>query len=62
MAFAAYNVSKDAGTEKSVKRVIGFILFWIAVGMLLMLMLPNILIRLIVMVIFLVLGYQLFCC
>ncbi|MCI5480050.1 MAG: hypothetical protein MR416_02520 [Lachnospiraceae bacterium] len=44
------------------KRVIGFILFWIAVGMLLMLLLPNILIRLIVMVIFLVLGYQLFCC
>ncbi|MDD7023430.1 MAG: hypothetical protein SPF60_00445 [Lachnospiraceae bacterium] len=62
MAFAAYNVSKDAGTEKRVKRVIGFILFWIAVGMLLMLLLPNILIRLIVMVIFLVLGYQLFCC
>ena len=62
MAFAAYNVSKDAGTEMRVKRVIGFILFWIAVGMLLMLLLPNILIRLIVMVIFLVLGYQLFCC
>ena len=62
MAVAAYNVSKDAGTEKRVKRVIGFILFWIAVGMLLMLLLPNILIRLIVMVIFLVLGYQLFCC
>lgn len=43
------------------KRCIGFILFWIAVGMLLMLLIHNTLIGLILIAVLLLLGYNLFC-
>lgn len=42
------------------KCVIGFILFWIAVGMLLMLFIRNTLIEIFLIGLFLVLGYNLF--
>lgn len=44
------------------KRVIGFALFWIAVGMLLVLILPNIFVEITVIILCLLLGYNLFCC
>lgn len=44
------------------KRVIGFALFFIAVGMLIMMLLPNTFWGIILILGFLLLGYQLFCC
>lgn len=43
------------------KRMIGFILFWIAIGMLLMLLIHNILVGMIIIAALLLLGYNLFC-
>lgn len=43
------------------KRMVGFILFWIAIGMLLMILIHNILIGIIIIGILLLLGYNLFC-
>jgi hypothetical protein len=43
------------------KRMIGFILFWIAIGMLLMLFIHNMLIGMILIAVLLLLGYNLFC-
>ena len=43
------------------KRMIGFILFWIAVGMLIMLFIHNILIGFIIIGLLLLIGYNLFC-
>lgn len=44
------------------KKVLGFIAFWIAVGMLLMLIIPNKFLGFIVMALFIFLGYSLFYC
>ena len=44
------------------KRLIGFILFWIAVGMAIMIMLPSVLLGILIIFILLLLGYNLFCC
>jgi 4-hydroxybenzoate polyprenyltransferase len=44
-----------------VKRLVGFALLCIAVGMLLMLLIHNLLIGLFLMGIFLLVGYNLFC-
>ncbi len=44
------------------KKVCGFALFWLAVGMFIMMLLPNIVWGVIIIVICLVLGYRLFCC
>lgn len=41
--------------------MIGFILFWIAIGMLLMLFIHNMLIGMILIAVLLLLGYNLFC-
>lgn len=46
----------------AVKRLIGFILFWIAVGMAIMLILPNVVLGVLIIFILLLLGYNLFCC
>lgn len=43
------------------KKVIGFALFFIAVGMLIMLMLPNVFVGLALISICLIVGYNLFC-
>ena len=43
------------------KRMIGFILFWIAIGMLIMLLIHNMLVGMIIIGILLLLGYNLFC-
>ena len=43
------------------KKVIGFALFFIAVGMLIMLMLPNVFVGLVLIFICLIVGYILFC-
>ncbi|MCQ5252961.1 hypothetical protein NE683_06910 [Bariatricus massiliensis] len=43
------------------KRVIGFALFFIAVGMVIMMFLPNILIGILIVGVCLLVGYQLFC-
>jgi len=44
-----------------VRRVLGLILFWIAIGMLLMLIIGNNVIGIILIVVFLIAGYNLFC-
>lgn len=44
------------------KKVIGFILFWIAVGMVLGLLIKNAFILFLLIALFLVIGYHLFCC
>ena len=44
------------------KRLIGFIMFWIAVGMAIMIFLPNEVLGILIIFILLLLGYNLFCC
>ena len=44
------------------KKVCGFALFWIAIGMFIIMLLPNLVWGVILLLIFLVLGYRLFCC
>ncbi|MGN0164645.1 MAG: hypothetical protein ACI39R_00540 [Lachnospiraceae bacterium] len=43
------------------RKMLGFILLWIAVGMILMLLIRNILLGLFVIALCLILGYNLFC-
>lgn len=43
------------------RKMCGFILLWIAVGMILMLLIRNLLLGLFVIILCLVLGYNLFC-
>lgn len=43
------------------KKTIGFAMFWMAVGMFIMLFISNYLIAVLIIFILLLLGYQLFC-
>lgn len=43
------------------KRMLGFIMFWIAIGMTIMLFLHGRLLALLIILLFLTLGYRLFC-
>lgn len=53
--------AKGANWGGTMKRMIGFILFWIAIGMLIMLFIHNILIGFIIIGLLLLIGYNLFC-
>ncbi len=44
------------------KKVCGFSLFWMALGMFIMMLLPNLVWGVILTIVFLVAGYKLFCC
>ncbi|MEF9917064.1 MAG: hypothetical protein RR275_04115 [Lachnospiraceae bacterium] len=44
------------------KRIIGFSLFFIAVGMLIMLFIPNTFVGVMLILLCLLIGYNLFCC
>ena len=44
------------------RRVIGFALFFVAVGMVLMMILPNLFVEILFVMAFLLLGYNFFCC
>lgn len=44
------------------KRVIGFALFWVAVGMVLDMLLPNMFVQVLCVILCLLVGYELFCC
>lgn len=44
------------------KRMIGFILFWIAIGMTIMLFVTNGILAILIILLFLILGYNLFTC
>jgi hypothetical protein len=44
------------------KRMCGFILFWIAIGMTIMLFITNGLLAIFIIILCLILGYNLFCC
>lgn len=44
------------------KKVCGFALFWMALGMFIMMLLPSLVWGVILTIIFLVAGYKLFCC
>lgn len=46
----------------AMKRVIGFALFWLAFGMLLMMILQNIFVGILLIIICLLTSYTLFCC
>jgi len=43
------------------KRMIGFILFWIAIGMTIMLFITNGILAILIIILCLLLGYNLFC-
>ncbi len=43
------------------RRVLGLILFWIAVGMLLMMIIGNTIVGILLVAVFLIAGYNLFC-
>ena len=43
------------------KKWIGFILFWIAIGMVIMLMIPNKFLGILVIAILIFIGYHLYC-
>ncbi len=47
---------------KTVKRIIGFALFFVAVGMTVMIFLPNVFTGVILIMLCLVIAYCLFCC
>jgi len=44
-----------------IKRMIGFILFWIAIGMTIMLFITNGILAICIIILCLLLGYNLFC-
>lgn len=44
------------------KRMIGFILFWVAVGMIIALFIENLFIHILIVLVLILLGYNLFCC
>lgn len=44
------------------KRMLGFILFWIAIGMTIMFFMQNNILAMLIIIACLVLGYNLFCC
>lgn len=46
----------------NMKRLLGFAFFLIAVGMFIMLILPNDFIGIVLIFVFMLLGYNLFCC
>ena len=59
-AYISSNICSFSGD--SMKRLIGFILFWIAVGMAIMIFLPNEVLGILIIFVLLLLGYNLFCC
>lgn len=44
------------------KRVVGFALFWVAAGMVLNMLLPNLFVQVLCAVLCVLAGYELFCC
>ncbi len=56
------NVIHFAEWRLYMKRMIGFILFWIAIGMTIMLFITNGILAVCIIILFLVLGYNLFTC
>ena len=44
------------------KRIIGFAVFFVAIGMVIGMMLPNAFVEVLIIMICLLLGYNLFCC
>jgi hypothetical protein len=58
--FPAYTVINGFG-RKSVRRVLGLILFWVAIGMLLMMLIGNNIVGVILVAGLLIAGYNLFC-
>ena len=48
--------------NQDMKRVVGFALFWVAVGMVLALILPNTFVEVLCIILCILAGYNLFCC
>lgn len=44
------------------RKVIGFAMFFVAIGMILMMLLPNLFVGTLLVIAFLLLGYNFFCC
>lgn len=47
---------------RQMKRVVGFISLWVAVGMSLMLLISNRFVGVLLIIFFVLVGYRLFCC
>ncbi len=61
MEFPTYIIDKECSGEIALRRVLGLILFWIAVGMLLMMLISNTVVGIILVALCLIVGYNLFC-
>lgn len=44
------------------KRVVGFVLFWIAAGMVINMLLPNLFVQILFILLFILIGYELYNC
>lgn len=44
------------------KRVTGFVLFWIAVGMVVNMLLPNLFVQILIIILCILIGYELYNC
>lgn len=58
----AYNSFKGMSRRDTLKRIIGFALFWVAVGIILALILPNTFVEVLCIILCVLAGYNLFCC
>lgn len=57
----AYSVLRDNRQAQIMKRVIGFALFFVAVGMVINMFMPNLFVSILVVILCLLVGFQLFC-
>ena len=48
--------------RRNQRELVGFILFWVAAGMLFMLLIPVTIVGVLLIIAFLILGYNLYCC
>ncbi|MBD9018384.1 MAG: hypothetical protein EGR13_08750 [Coprococcus comes] len=60
LAYIYCKKEEKAGTK--MKRVFGFALFFVALGMVIMMFIPSIFIGILIVLLCLLVGYQLFCC
>lgn len=62
--FFAYNriEQQDGFGRIHVIRIIGFMMFWIAVGMIIGMLIQNIFWGIVIIILLMICGYNLFCC
>lgn len=55
-------IIEKKSVENSMKRIIGYTLFWIAFGMTIAFFMPNVFVSVLFIIVLLILGYHMFCC